>query len=147
MPRSLVEWYYKNASYFLTSLNPRLNQSIVNQTCQHNFECIHDYLIRINSFTSQATASGVRLIKESRTALAEIPPTIDLMLPIKITLPINNINRNYSFDINIIGGDRTPIKSTHVTIHPFNKTENIKNNGLSSIIVPMPNNANSSVEV
>ncbi|CAF2923310.1 unnamed protein product [Rotaria sp. Silwood2] len=147
MPRSLVEWYYKNASNFLTSLNSRLNQSIVNQTCQDNFECIHDYLIRINSFTSEATASGVRLIKESRTALAEIPPTIDLMLPIKIALPINNINRNYSFDINIIAGDRTPIKSAHVTIHPFNKTENINNTGLSSIIVPMPNNANSSVEV
>ncbi|CAF4579536.1 unnamed protein product, partial [Rotaria sp. Silwood2] len=147
MPRSLVEWYYKNASNFLTNLNPRLNPSIVNQTCQDNFECIHDYLIRMNSFTSQATASGVRLIKESRTALAEIPPRTDLMLPIKITLPINNVNRNYSFDINIIAGDRTSIKSAHVTIHPFNKTENMNNTGLSSIIVPMPNNANSSVEV
>ncbi|CAF2470777.1 unnamed protein product [Rotaria sp. Silwood2] len=147
MPRSLVEWYYKNASNFLTSLNPRLNQSIVNQTCHDNFECIHDYLIRINSFTSEATASGLQSVQESRTALAEIPPTIDLMLPINITLLINNVNRNYSFDINIIAGDRTPIKSAHVTIHPFNKTENINNTGLSSIIVPMPNNANSSVEV
>ncbi|CAF4737625.1 unnamed protein product, partial [Rotaria sp. Silwood2] len=89
MPRSLVEWYYNNASNFLTNLNPRLNQSIVNQTCHDNFECIHDYLIRINSFTSEATASGLQLAQESRTALAEIPPTIDLMLPINITLPIN----------------------------------------------------------
>ncbi|CAF4701271.1 unnamed protein product [Rotaria sp. Silwood2] len=72
MPRTLVEWYYKNASDFLTNLNPRLNQRIVNQTCHDNFECIHDYLIRMNSFTSEATASGLQLVQESRTALGKI---------------------------------------------------------------------------
>ncbi|CAF4658525.1 unnamed protein product [Rotaria sp. Silwood2] len=143
MPRSLVEWYYKNASNFLTTLNPR----IVNQTCHDNFECIHDYLIRINAFTSQATASGVRIIKESRIALAERSPTVDLILPVKIILPIDNTNRNYSFEINIIAGDGTPIRSAHVTIYPFNTTQNINNNGLPSIIVPMPTTARSSVEV
>ncbi|CAF4311646.1 unnamed protein product, partial [Rotaria sp. Silwood2] len=102
MPRSLVEWYYKNASNFLI----------------------------INSFISQATASKVRIIQESRTALAERSPTIDSILPVKITLPIDNTNRNYSFEINIIASDRTPIRSTHVTIYPFNTTQNINNNGI-----------------
>ncbi|CAF4029746.1 unnamed protein product, partial [Rotaria sordida] len=147
MPRTLVEWYYKNASNLLTSLNPRLNPNIVNQTCHGQFECIHDYIIRINRFTGEATALGLERIQESRIVLAEISPTIDLTLPVRIELSINNTNRNYPFKINIIPGDRTPIRRAFVTIYPFNTTQNINNTGLSSIIVPMPRNATSSVEV
>ncbi|CAF1151504.1 unnamed protein product [Rotaria sp. Silwood1] len=147
MPRSLVEWYYKNASNLLTSLNPSLNQIVVNRTCHDNFECIHDYLIRINSFTSEVTALGLELIQESRIVLAEIPPTINLTLPVKIISPIDNTNRNYSFEINIMPDNGTTIKSAYVTIYPSNRTQNITNNGLSSITVLMPNNVNDSVEV
>lgn len=72
LPRTLVEWYYNNASDFLATLNPLLSQTVVNRTCQGNFECIHDYLIQINAFTSSATASALGTIQESRTALGKI---------------------------------------------------------------------------
>ncbi len=72
MPTSFVNWYYNNGSDILASLNPLLSQTIVNQTCGSNFECIHDYLIRINSFTSAATASELQTFQQSRTTLGKI---------------------------------------------------------------------------
>jgi hypothetical protein len=72
MPTQFVNWYYNNASGILESLNPLLSQSIVNQTCGSNFECVHDYLIRINSFTSGATASGLQSFQQSKTILGKI---------------------------------------------------------------------------
>jgi len=72
MPTAFVNWYYNNASSLLASLNPLLSQTIVNQTCGSNFECIHDYLIRINSFTSGATASELLTFQQSRTTLGKI---------------------------------------------------------------------------
>jgi hypothetical protein len=72
MPTAFVNWYYNSASSLLTSLNPLLSQTIVNQTCGSNFECIHDYLIRINSFTSGATASELQTFQQSRTTLGKI---------------------------------------------------------------------------
>lgn len=72
MPTNFVKWYYNNASEILANLNPLLSQSVVNQTCSGNFECIHDYLIRINSFTSGATASGLQTFQEWRTTLGKI---------------------------------------------------------------------------
>jgi hypothetical protein len=71
MPTELVNWYYNNASSLLTSLNPFLSQTIVNQTCGSSFECIHDYLIRINSFTSAAASSELQTFQQSRTTFGK----------------------------------------------------------------------------
>lgn len=72
-PRTLVDWYYNNkdASNVLPGLNPLLQQANVNQTCQGNFECIHDYLIRINTFTSETTASKLESVHQSRNELSK----------------------------------------------------------------------------
>lgn len=70
-PTRFVDWY-KNESTSLTSLNPRLNLNIVQQVCNSNDECIHDYVIRINEFTSGSTASGLLNFQESRTTLGTI---------------------------------------------------------------------------
>ncbi len=72
MPTAFVNWYYNNASSILTSLNPLLSPIIVNQTCGSNFECVHDYLIRINSFTSAATASELQTFQQSKITLGKI---------------------------------------------------------------------------
>jgi hypothetical protein len=72
MPTELVNWYYTNASDILTSLNPLLDPSIVNETCLSNFECTHDYIIRINSFTSVATASELQSFEQSKVVLGNI---------------------------------------------------------------------------
>jgi hypothetical protein len=72
MPTEFVNWYYTSASSTLTSLNPVLSPSVVNQTCSSNFECVHDYLIRINSFTSGATASELQTVQQSRVVLGKI---------------------------------------------------------------------------
>lgn len=69
MPITLVTSYYANQSSILTGLNQLLSQTVVNQTCQGNFECIHDYLIRINSFSSAATATQLQTNEQSRTTL------------------------------------------------------------------------------
>jgi hypothetical protein len=72
MPTELINWYYNTASGILTSLNPLLSQSVVNQTCSTNLECIHDYIIRINSFTSGAAASELQTFQQSRNILGKI---------------------------------------------------------------------------
>ena len=72
MPTAFVNWYYNNASDILTTLNPLLSPTIVNQTCGSSFECVHDYLIRINSFTSAATASELQTLQQSKTTLGKI---------------------------------------------------------------------------
>ncbi|CAF3944032.1 unnamed protein product, partial [Rotaria magnacalcarata] len=146
MPRSLVEWYNTSAPSFLESLNPFLSQTVVNRICHGNYECVHDYLIRMNSFTSEATASGLELIRDSRISLHEIPPTIDLNIPVQITLPMNVVNYNYTLKLNITAGNETPIKNITAIIHPSNTQQNISA-GESSITVPIPNNADNYVEV
>lgn len=72
LPMSFVNWYYVNASDTLTGLNPLLSQTVVNRTCPTRFECIHDYLIRINSFTSRATSSNLDTFQNSITTLGKI---------------------------------------------------------------------------
>jgi hypothetical protein len=72
MPTEFVNWYYNSASTLLASLNPLLSQTIVNQTCGSNFECVQDYLIGINSFTSAATASQLQIFQQSRTTFGKI---------------------------------------------------------------------------
>ncbi|CAF3508982.1 unnamed protein product [Rotaria socialis] len=146
MPRSLVEWYYTSASSYLESLNPFLSQTVVNRTCHGNYECEHDYLIRINSFTSEATASGLESIHDARISLREIPPTIDLNIPVQITLPVDVVNRNYALKFNTAAGSGTAIRNITVVIYPSNTPQNISV-GESSITVPIPNNADSYVEV
>jgi len=71
MPTEFVQWYYNNASDILAQLNPLLSQTVVNQTCNGNFECIHDYLIRINKFTSSATASLMDSAQASKLTLGK----------------------------------------------------------------------------
>ncbi len=71
-PLEFVRWYYNNASNIIASLNPLLNQSIVNQTCGSSSECVHDYLIRINSFTSVATASELQVVQQSKNTFGKI---------------------------------------------------------------------------
>jgi hypothetical protein len=72
MPTTFVQWYYNNASTILASLNPSLSQASVNETCSAHFECVHDYLLRINSFTSKATASALDMFQQSRLILGSI---------------------------------------------------------------------------
>jgi hypothetical protein len=72
MPISFVNWYYNNASVTVASLNSLLNQSIVNQICQNSWDCVHDYLIRVNSFTSQATSLGLQTFEQSRNVLGKV---------------------------------------------------------------------------
>jgi hypothetical protein len=71
-PLDFVKWYYNNASGIIASLNPLLSQSSVNQICGSNFECVHDYLIRINSFTSGSTASELQVVQQSKNILGKI---------------------------------------------------------------------------
>ena len=72
MPTAFVNWYYNNASGLLATLNPLLSQSVVNQTCGSNFECVHDYLIRINSFTAGAAAAQLQEFEQARTTLGKV---------------------------------------------------------------------------
>ena len=72
MPINFVNWYYTNSSDTLTGLNPILSQSIVNGTCSGNFECTHDYIIRINSVTSGATLSTLNSVQQSRLVLGKV---------------------------------------------------------------------------
>ena len=70
IPSELVRWYYEgNNSLILASFNPLLNQTNVNQTCGDNFECIHDFIIRINPVTSGST----------RILLADVENSIDAL--------------------------------------------------------------------
>lgn len=71
-PTELYNWYYQNGSPILASLNPALNVANVNETCNSSFECVHDYLIRINKFTSGAVASGLESFEQSRTTLGTV---------------------------------------------------------------------------
>ena len=72
MPTAFVNWYYNNASGLLATLNPLLSQTMVNQTCGSNFECVHDYLIRINAFTSGATGLRLQELEQARTTLGKV---------------------------------------------------------------------------
>ncbi len=71
MPVALVNWYYNGASTILSGLNSLLNQTLVNQTCSSNFDCIHDYIIRINPVSSSATAQSTNLLQQSRSVLGK----------------------------------------------------------------------------
>ena len=71
-PTEFYKWYYNSGSTTLTNLNPRLNQTVVNETCGSSFECVHDYLIRINVFTSQSTTSGLQNFQQLRATLSTV---------------------------------------------------------------------------
>jgi hypothetical protein len=70
-PTILVNWYNTN-SVILTGLNSKLDPTIVNGICSTNFECRHDYIIRINQITSAATATASNSNQQSRTILGKI---------------------------------------------------------------------------
>jgi hypothetical protein len=65
---------------------------------------------------------------------------------VTIVLPADDSNRNYSLGIDITPGAGANITSVIATIYTNATTQNITNIG-SSIIIPMPNNSNSFVEV
>ncbi len=71
MPINFVDWYNTNSSGTLTGLNPKLSPSIVSATCSNNFECTHDYIIRINAVTSGATLSTLNSVQQSRLVLGK----------------------------------------------------------------------------
>ncbi|CAF4415936.1 unnamed protein product, partial [Rotaria sp. Silwood2] len=141
MPSNLVYMYYNAIADTLASLNPLLNQSLIDEICSENFECRHDYIIRINPITSGATASTLNLFQQSRTILAEIVPTIDVSSPVQIPLPYHNTNRFYILPITVTGG-----KSTLVTISQ-NGTMTTSTFNNVSITIPVPNNTTSYVQV
>jgi len=73
LPTALVNWYNTNTvSSVLTGLNSNLNPTIANQICSTNFECLHDYIIRINPITSGATAASSNSFQQSRIVLGKI---------------------------------------------------------------------------
>ncbi|UJR30967.1 hypothetical protein I4U23_018479 [Adineta vaga] len=143
MPRNFVNWYYNNASDFLAILNPSLSKTMVEQICSGRFECVHDYLIRINSFTSQETDSIIQSTENSRNILAETQPTIDIVLPIQITLPIDESNRNYTLLFNITGWNVSDILFMAYTNE---SSYNVSFND-SFITIPIPNNILDFVDV
>ncbi|CAF3894012.1 unnamed protein product [Adineta steineri] len=145
MPTKLYNWYRSNESSVFSSLYPQMNETL-DETCSNNFECIHDYLIRVNSFTSKATASGLKLIQESRIIFTEMPPIDNLTLPIQIILPINQTDRNYQLGINITPNGATNVTNATVIIYPQNRTQNIATYG-STITIPIPNDAINFVDV
>jgi hypothetical protein len=70
LPDDLITWYYSISSV-LAALNPRLNQTTVNATCSGQFECLHDYIVRLNPITSGATAVSVNTFTQSRAILGK----------------------------------------------------------------------------
>ncbi len=72
LPSELVNWYYYDSSSTLAGLNPSLSQTIVNQTCQTSFECLHDYIIRVNGMSSVATSSLLTSYQQSRIILGKV---------------------------------------------------------------------------
>ncbi|CAF0850637.1 unnamed protein product [Rotaria sp. Silwood1] len=140
MPSYLVYTYYNESADTLASLNPRLSQSMIDQTCSTNFECRHDYIIRINPITSAATASSLNSFQQSRTILAEIVPTINISSAIKIGIPYNDTNRIYTLPITITGA-----KSTLVNISQNGTMSTTSFNNVS-IMIPIPNDATSYVQ-
>jgi hypothetical protein len=64
----LLSWYNVNWP-ILTGLNPSLSPTILDETCSTNYECSHDYIIRINPVTSSQTAAISTSSEQSRTLL------------------------------------------------------------------------------
>ena len=72
MPTQIVNWYNQNGSTLLTSLNPDLSLTNVNTVCNSTFECVHDYLIRINRLTSGAVVSGLQVFEQAQIILGTV---------------------------------------------------------------------------
>ncbi|UJR15672.1 hypothetical protein I4U23_002606 [Adineta vaga] len=141
MPSTLVDWYYNSASSILTSLNSRLNQSQVNQTCSSSIECVQDYIVRVNPIASGATALLLNSYREARTLLAEKPPIINVSSTVQIPLSYNVTDRNYSLPISISGASNTIVSIS------TNGTVNASTFQGSSINIPIPNNTYTYVDV
>ena len=71
-PGAFVDWYYNAGFRLLADASPALTQTIVNQTCSTHFECVHDYLIVVNTFRSEATALALDQLVESRVVIGKI---------------------------------------------------------------------------
>ncbi|CAF0869133.1 unnamed protein product [Adineta ricciae] len=141
LPSTLVNWYYNNASSVLTTLNSHLSQSEVNQTCSSNFECVHDYIVRINPITSGATALLLDSYRDSRATFAETVPTVNISSTVQIPLPYYTQNRTYSLPISISGAS-----STLVTISRNGTIQNSAFQG-SSIDILIPSTTDTYVDV
>ncbi|CAF3697466.1 unnamed protein product [Rotaria sordida] len=141
MPSYLVYTYYNQYANTLASLNSLLNQSEIDRTCSTNFECRHDYIIRINPISSGITASSLNSFQQIGIILAEIVPTISISPTIQIGIPYNDLNRMYTLPITV-----TDAKSTLVTISQNGSMTNSSFNG-ASIMIPIPNDSTSFVQV
>ncbi|CAF1395353.1 unnamed protein product [Rotaria sordida] len=141
MPSYLVYTYYNQYANTLASLNSLLNQSEIDRTCSTNFECRHDYIIRINPISSGITASSLNSFQQIGIILAEIVPTISISPTIQIGIPYNDLNRMYTLPITVADA-----KSTLVTISQNGSMTNSSFNG-ASIMIPIPNNSTSFVQV
>lgn len=71
LPTSLVQWFNGPASTALRSLNPALDPTSVNAQCSGKFECIHDFIIRLNRVSSSATAQSLDSFRNDRTILGK----------------------------------------------------------------------------
>jgi len=139
IPSDLLSWYYQgNNSVTLSALNPLLSQTNVNQTCSSNSECVHDYVIRVNPITSGSTKSLSNELDKSISVLSETQPTISVENPVKITSPINTLNRIYSVPINITGARTSTITVTSNSTSLLNTTTN--NVTIGSFNLTVPNN-------
>lgn len=163
LPYEMVRWYYNNSAV-LEALNPSLSQTILNRTCPDHFECIHDYIVRVNPFTSGSTALALDSIQVEVAVLGrythfpskyvtswtnfiwteDIPPTITVESPIRIPASQSNSRRNYSVPI-IVSGTNT----STVVVTVFQNSTSGQNTSLvgSNIIIPVPTDSSSFVEV
>lgn len=72
MPTQIFNWYNGSGSTLLTSLNPDLSPANVNTVCNSSFECVHDYLIRINRLTSGAVVNGLQVFEQAQIILGTV---------------------------------------------------------------------------
>jgi hypothetical protein len=164
LPTELIQWYYKEGSSILTIANPDMNPVKVNATCDGHFECVHDLIIRMNPVTSKSTALSLGAFRSAvldlsmlfdaeqllvvicRFHLDEIPPTINVMSPIRIAMPFASStpdNRTYELSI-AISGPSIRLKQALIS---ENGTRERNVTIDSSIAIPIPNSKDVFVEV
>jgi hypothetical protein len=75
-----------------------------------------------------------------------MPPTINLTSPIRITLPINEINRDYRVAVGITPSGDTNITDVNAVIYSDNSSQSIPISD-GTITIPIPNDVTNSVGV
>lgn len=70
-PYYLVNQFYRDNIFVLQSLNRDLSESRLNATCGNNFECRHDYIIRISPTASSSTNTQLNDLSQAREILSK----------------------------------------------------------------------------